>query len=49
MAGSDTFRISSEQTVMPSWLVASIRVACSIAHSVVLAALLPASASGLDL
>src|SRR3712207_2997734 len=46
MAGSDTFRITNEQTVMPSWLVASIRVACSMAHSVVFAALLPASALG---
>ena len=46
MAGSETFRITSEQTVMPSWLVASISVACSMAHSVVLAALLPASALG---
>ena len=46
MAGSDTFRISSEQTVMPSWLVASIKVACSIAHRVVWAARLPASARG---
>src|SRR6478752_3847474 len=46
MAGSDTFRMTREQTVMPSWLVASMRVACSMAHSVVLAALLPASARG---
>ena len=46
MAGSDTFRISSEQTVMPSWLVANISVACSIAHSVVFAAPWPASARG---
>ncbi|MCY1241840.1 hypothetical protein D9M72_547630 [compost metagenome] len=46
MAGSETFRITSEHTVMPSWLVASISVACSMAHSVVFAALLPASALG---
>ena len=46
IAGSDTFRISSEQMVMPSWLVASMSVACSIAHSAVFAARLPASASG---
>ncbi len=46
MAGSETFRITSEQTVMPSWLVASMSVACSIAHRVVFAALLPASAFG---
>ena len=31
---------------MPSWLVASIKVACSIAYSEVRAALLPASARG---
>ena len=31
IAGSDTFRISSEQMVMPSCEVASMRVACSIA------------------
>src|SRR5215218_1978551 len=31
---------------MPSWLVASISVACSIAHKVVLAALPPAAAFG---
>ena len=49
MAGSETVRISNEQMVMPSWLVASIRVACSMAHSVVLAALLPSRGSGLDL
>ena len=30
-AGSETLRISSEQIVMPNWLVASIAVACSIA------------------
>ena len=35
--GLDTFRISSEQIVMPSWLVASISVACSMAHSAVFA------------
>jgi hypothetical protein len=46
IAGSDTLRISSEQTVMPSWLVASIRVACSIAKSAVCALRLPRSASG---
>ena len=46
IAGSDTLRMTSEQTVMPSWLVASISVACSIAQSVVFAALLPASARG---
>ena len=46
IAGSDTLRISSEQTVMPSWLVASMRVACSIAHSAVFAARDPASARG---
>ena len=33
-----------EQTVMPTWLVASISVACSIAHSVVFAARPPAAA-----
>ena len=31
---------------MPSWLVASIKVACSIAHKVVRAARLPSSARG---
>ena len=31
---------------MPSWLIASIRVACSIAHSAVFALRLPCSASG---
>ena len=36
IAGSATFRISSEQTVMPSWAQASIRETCSIAHRVVL-------------
>ncbi len=46
IAGSDTLRISSEATVIPSWLVASIIVACSIAYSVVFAARLPASARG---
>ncbi len=46
MAGSDTFRISSEHTVMPSWVVASISVACSIAHSAVFAARDPVSARG---
>src|SRR6476661_4365995 len=46
MAGSDTFRMTREQTVMPSWLVASMRVACSMAQRVVFAALLPASARG---
>ncbi len=46
MAGSDTLRMSSEQTVMPSWQVASMRVACSIAHSAVRARAEPASASG---
>ena len=46
MAGSETLRITSEHTVMPSWLVASISVACSMAQSVVFAALLPASALG---
>lgn len=30
-AGSETLRMRSEQTVMPSWLVASMPVACSIA------------------
>jgi hypothetical protein len=30
--------------VMPSWLVTSIKVACPIAHKVVLAARLPSSA-----
>ena len=46
MAGSETLRMSSEQMVMPSWLVASMSVACSIAHSVVRAARLPSSARG---
>src|SRR5689334_5410389 len=46
MAGSDTFRMSSEQTVMPSCVVASMSVACSIATSAVLALRLPRSASG---
>ena len=46
IAGSDTFKINSEQMVMPSWLVASIKVACSIAYSEVCAAVLPASARG---
>ena len=41
IAGSETFRMSREQTVIPSWLVASMSVACSIAHSVVLAARFP--------
>ena len=31
IAGSATLRISSEHTVIPSWLVASMSVACSIA------------------
>ncbi len=38
--------MSSEQTVMPSWVVASMRVACSIAQSVNCAAFDPASARG---
>ncbi len=38
--------MSSEQTVMPSCVVASMRVACSIAHSVICAALDPCSARG---
>jgi hypothetical protein len=42
IAGSDTFRISSEQIVMPSWLIASMRVACSIAQRAVLALRCPA-------
>ena len=46
MAGSETVRISSEQMVMPSWLVASMRVACSIAHRVVFADRLPSAARG---
>ena len=46
IAGSDTFRISSEHTVMPSCEVASIRVACSIAYSAVRAERDPRSASG---
>ncbi len=46
MAGSDTFKINSEQMVMPSWLVASIKVACSMAYREVCAARLPASALG---
>ena len=46
MAGSDTLRISSEQTVMPSWHVASMSVACSIAQSAVFAHRDPASARG---
>ena len=46
MAGSATCRISSEQTVMPSWAQASIRETFSIARSVVWARLDPASASG---
>ena len=46
IAGSETFRISSEQIVMPSWLVASMSVACSIAYSAVFAARDPFSASG---
>ena len=46
MAGSETFRISSEQIVMPSWQVASMSVACSIAYSAVFAARDPFSASG---
>ena len=46
IAGSETLRMSSEQMVMPSCEVASISVACSIAHSVVRAARLPPSASG---
>ena len=46
IAGSETFRISSEQMVMPSWLVASMSVACSIAYSAVFAAREPFSASG---
>ena len=37
IAGSETFRISSEQIVMPSCDVASMSVACSIAYSAVLA------------
>ena len=44
--GSDTFRINREHTVMPSWLVASIRVACSIAHRAVFAGREPRSALG---
>ncbi len=44
--GSATFRITSEQTVMPSWQVASMSVACSIAQSAVVAARLPDSAFG---
>ena len=46
IAGSETFRMSSEQTVMPSWLVASMSVACSIAHRAVFAERDPASARG---
>ena len=49
MAGSETFRISSEQMVMPSWLVASIKVACSIAHKVVLRGAVAFLGPGLDL
>ena len=44
--GSETFRISSEQIVMPSCEVASISVACSMAYSAVFAARLPFSARG---
>ena len=46
MAGSDTLRISSEQTVMPSWLVASIKR--GVLHRVQrgLGGWLPASARG---
>ncbi len=38
--------MSSDATVMPSWLVASMSVACSIAHSAVRADRDPASAFG---
>src|ERR1700712_1556582 len=38
--------MSSEHTVMPSCVVASMRVACSIAQSAVLAAREPSSARG---
>ena len=46
MAGSATCRISSEQTVMPSWAHASISETFSMARSVVWARLDPASARG---
>ena len=46
IAGSETFKISSEQIVMPSCEVASISVACSIAYRAVFAARDPRSASG---
>ena len=46
IAGSETFRISSEQIVMPSCEVASMSVACSIAYSAVFAEREPLSASG---
>ena len=46
IAGSETFKMTNEQTVMPSWLVASINVARSMAHKVVAAARLPAAARG---
>ena len=46
IAGSETFRISSEHTVMPSCEVASMSVACSIAYRAVRAERDPRSASG---
>ena len=46
IAGSATFRISSEQIVMPSCEVASMSVACSMAYSAVFAVFDPRSASG---
>ena len=46
MAGSDTSRISSEAAVMPSCVVESMSVACSIAPSAVRAERRPSSASG---
>jgi hypothetical protein len=46
IAGSETLRMSSEAIVMPSCVEASMSVACSIAHSAVLANRDPASAFG---